>query len=361
MTTELLLTALSDNELVAHVATVAREERCATARLIAALVEFDRRKLYREQGCSSLFTYCTDVLHLSEAATCNRSAAARAAAKFPAVLGKLQDGSLSLTAVRLLAPVLTAGNADDVLARATHQSTREVERLVATLRPKPDVTALIRKLPDRAHDVVVGAPCGSVSCIESRQSQIEVPASVQSFEAPPVVASHVRIRPLPAAAKIAPLSAERFKIQFTASRPLHDKLRRAQDLMRHSIPNGDPAAIVERALDLLLAQLEKRKFGATSSPRSSAATAMTGSRHIPAEVRREVSRRDGDQCAFVGAAGRCRERGFLEFHHVHAYADGGPATVENIELRCRAHNQYEAELLFGLDLDPEADTTNQGR
>jgi hypothetical protein len=26
---------------------------------------------------------------------------------------------------------------------------------------------------------------------------------------------------------------------------------------------------------------------------------------------------------------------------------GGPATVDNIQLRCRAHNGYEAELDFG--------------
>jgi hypothetical protein len=38
---------------------------------------------------------------------------------------------------------------------------------------------------------------------------------------------------------------------------------------------------------------------------------------------------------------------FLEFHHVRAYAMQGPATVQNISLRCWRHNQYEAELTFG--------------
>jgi hypothetical protein len=28
---------------------------------------------------------------------------------------------------------------------------------------------------------------------------------------------------------------------------------------------------------------------------------------------------------------------------VHPYADGGENVVENLELRCRAHNAYEAE------------------
>jgi hypothetical protein len=151
----------------------------------------------------------------------------------------------------------------------------------------------------------------------------------------------------PRAAIIAPLSAERFKVQFTASRPFHDKLRRGQDLMRHAVPNGDPAVILERALDLLLAQVEKRKLGAAERPRT-AHQHDSSSRHIPAAVRRAVSLRDGNQCAFVGPVGRCRERALLEFHHVIPFADGGRATAENIQLRCRAHNRYEAELLFGL-------------
>ena len=44
---------------------------------------------------------------------------------------------------------------------------------------------------------------------------------------------------------------------------------------------------------------------------------------------------------------RCEERGFLEFHHVVPYAMGGEATVENIQLRCRAHNGSEADLYYG--------------
>lgn len=72
------------------------------------------------------------------------------------------------------------------------------------------------------------------------------------------------------------------------------------------------------------------------------------SRHIPRDVKRAVWQRDGGQCAFVSPGGqRCAERTFLEYHHVQTYADGGPATVANISLRCWRHNQYEAELIFG--------------
>src|SRR6187431_1713706 len=101
MSSSASLAQLTDSELVSHVALVAGNERVATARLIAALVEFDRRKLYCGQGCSSLFTYCTDVLHLSESAAYDRIEVARVARQFPPVLARLEDGSVTLTAVRV--------------------------------------------------------------------------------------------------------------------------------------------------------------------------------------------------------------------------------------------------------------------
>ena len=102
-------------------------------------------------------------------------------------------------------------------------------------------------------------------------------------------------------------------------------------------------------MTLLLDQLERQRFAQTE--RARATTSGPGhSRHIPAAVRRAVWRRDGGCCAFVGAEGRCTERAFLELHHVEPYAVGGAATEENIELRCRAHNAYEARLFFGPDL-----------
>jgi hypothetical protein len=145
---------------------------------------------------------------------------------------------------------------------------------------------------------------------------------------------------------VAPLAPERYKIQITVSRETFEKLRRAQDLLRHTIPNGDPAAIVDRALDALLTDLNRTRLAAVSRPAKDRPTA-SDSRHIPAAVKRAVWTRDGGRCAFIGNRGRCTESGFLEFHHILPYARGGPAVVDNIELRCRAHNAYEAELDFG--------------
>ena len=142
-------------------------------------------------------------------------------------------------------------------------------------------------------------------------------------------------------------------MQFTVSGEMYEKLRRVQSLLRHTIPSGDPAAIFDRALTLLLVDLERKKLAATDRPRTPRASSP-GSRHVPAAVKRKVWVRDGGQCAFVGTSGRCTERDFLEFHHVVPYAAGGPPTVENLQLRCRSHNAYEAERYFGPLLLREA-------
>ena len=144
------LTCLSDDQLLARVRTLAERERASTTALIAALAELDARRLYLGQGFSSLFAYCTQALRLSEDAAYNRIRAARVAAKWPVVLDRIADGSVTVTAVRLLSDVLTDSNHEELFRAATHKSKREVEALVAGLNPQPDVAASIRKVTQPA-------------------------------------------------------------------------------------------------------------------------------------------------------------------------------------------------------------------
>jgi len=117
-------------------------------------------------------------------------------------------------------------------------------------------------------------------------------------------------------------------------------------MLRHQIPNGDLAELLDRPVTVLLAELTHQKFAATEHPRPARPTAQ-GSRHIPAEVKRAVWLRDLGRCTFVGPNGRCEATGMLEFHHVMPYAAGGEATISNIVLHCRGHNCYAAGLAFG--------------
>jgi hypothetical protein len=321
---------LSDQELLGRVREAVTDERRATARLIALLAEVDSRRLYLGEGCSSLFTYCTQALHLSEHAAYNRIESARAARRFPVILELVECAAVTLTAVRLLAPHLTDANHCDVLERARHKPKREIELLVATLHPQADVPSIVRKLPARAMSIAEPA-------VQHAMPTTDVTAS---GDTPPIALPPAR------PAEVKPLAPERYKIQFTISCETYEKLRQVQDLLRHTVPNGDPAVIFEKALTLLRAELERTRFAATKRPRPSRRSDAT-SRYIPAAIKRSVWNRDGGRCAFNGSHGRCTETGFLEYHHVLPFAEGGDTSVSNLELRCRAHNQYEASLWFG--------------
>ena len=322
---------LSDDQLLDDVKRLAADEQRATAALVACLAELDARRLYLGEGCASLFTYCTQVLHLSEHAVYGRIEAARAARRFPVILDLLAAGAVTLTAVSLLAPHLTTDNHRDTLEAARHKSKREVEHLVAALRPQPAVPSSVRKLPSPKPAVPEPA-AGSID------PTLAVSVSDERLAAKPPVPTRPSI--------VVPTAPAQYKIQIVVSGEAYEKLRLAQDLLRHTIPNGDPAAIFDRALTLLVAELEKTKFAATARPQA-LRSAAPGSRHVPAAIKRAVWKRDGGQCAFEGGTGRCTERGFLEYHHVVPYAEGGAATTDNLQLRCRSHNAYEAEQRFG--------------
>jgi 5-methylcytosine-specific restriction endonuclease McrA len=331
---------LSNTELVARVKHLAQRKREVTASLIAHLAELDERRLYLAEGCPSLFTYCTQVLHLSEHAAYGRIEAARAVRQFPVLLERLSEGSVTLTTVGLLASHLTPENHRDLLDMARHQSKRQVEALVARLRPQPSVPSSVRRLPTASHPTA--QPTAPAEAAASPQPAGEG-HGVTSVGLPAPAITPPPARP----AVVAPLAPERYKVQFTASAETCEKLRLAQALLRHQIPDGDLGTIVDRALTALLRDVTKQRFAATDRPRRGRGPAP-GSRHIPAEVTRAVWLRDGGRCAFVSSTGRrCTEQGFLECHHVTPYAAGGASTADNLQLRCRAHNGYEAERYFG--------------
>jgi hypothetical protein len=325
---------LSDAALESAVKSLARGEREMTAQLVAHLAELEERRLHLRAGFSSLYGYCTAVLHLSEGGAYNRIEVARMARRFPPILDKLADGSLNLTTVRLLAPHLTGDNQDALFAAASGKSKREVEELVVRYAPRPDVAPSVRRLPTPAPPTAPRSIAAAAA-----------PSADVALVAPTVVSAAVPSPPRPPL--VSPLAPDRYQIRFTARAETCEKLRLAQDLLRHAVPTGDPAEIIDRALTLLLEDLARKKFAATKQPRPSRGTAP-GSRDLPAKLRRAAWLRDGGRCAFRGTNGRrCNERAFLEFHHLDPHGAGGEATLANIELRCRAHNLYEAELFYG--------------
>jgi 5-methylcytosine-specific restriction endonuclease McrA len=169
-------------------------------------------------------------------------------------------------------------------------------------------------------------------------------------------------------ATVEALSPARYKVQFTASAELRDKLDRLRALMRSSVPDGDLVAIIDAAVTEKLERLEARRFGRTKAVRLTptnptrliptdtphkgplARETSLPSRYIPAAIRRAVYERDGGRCRYVDQQGRrCTAREGLEFHHRHPFAFGGHHSPDALALLCRTHNGLLAEIDFGRE------------
>jgi len=332
------LSRLSDDAVRHGLLEAAIQERGTTARVLVYIAEFEERKLFSDGGYSSMQAWCVGKLHYSEDAASRRTRAARVARSFPVIFEMLKDGRLHLTAVTLLAPHLTPENADELLTATMHRSRTEIEMLLATRFPKPDLPTRVTIIPatfastapeaqSQPNSVTAGDPGAQQPCASA-------PARM-SFTAP---------------SRIAPRSPERFAVQVTVSKQAYDRLRHAQELLSHRIPTGSLAEVLDAVLELAIVQLERQKFGATRAPRATRGERSTNARHIPLHVKRQVWKRDGGQCTFVADGGhRCTSRWRLEFDHAIPVAQGGGLTVPNVRLRCRAHNQLEARRAFGAE------------
>jgi hypothetical protein len=338
---------LADAAPLRELDTIVARDRSNTANLLAHIAEVDARRIYRAAGHTSMFAYCVDRLHLSEGAAYKRIQAARAAREFPVLFAAVEDGKLHLSAVCLLRPHLTAENLDELVAAATHRRKSEVESWLARRFPQEEDRTpqpILRALPARAPAArfVPADPASELS--PGTVGALNFSAPVESEPSPTQLSPGTV-----ATVAAAPLPTERYLLRLTIDKGMHDKIRQLRELLSHAVPSGDVAQVLERALDLAIAQLQKSKYAATEKPRVRTARPPKG-RHIPADVRRAVRERDQGRCTFEGDGGhRCGARAFVQFDHARAFALGGEATVEGTRLLCGPHNQLEAERVFGAE------------
>jgi 5-methylcytosine-specific restriction endonuclease McrA len=365
------LVALGNDQLMAALADLVRRENDALSDLLAHLAEFDERRLYLDLGFPSLFAYCTEVLGFCKSSAGRRITAARVCRSYPEAFARVANGELQLSVLSVLHQYLKPENATELFEACSNKSCEKVELVLAARFPKPDVRDLIRRLPEKseartastpdignAHDAAPGASssgatAASAAATERRQAPRETAPAIPA---------------MPQRGRIEPLSTDRFGIHFTADAEFRELLEEVRALASHGQPKGELLPLMKRALQAYRAELRKKRFGVGTKPRParsatrdanrggtpsrnidpSTTNAVKRSRHVPADVARAIYARDEGCCTFVSEDGRrCGARQFLEIDHVKPWAEGGLATVENLRLRCRAHNLHSARNHFG--------------
>jgi hypothetical protein len=254
----------------------------------------------------------------------------------------LEEGRLHLSGIAKLVPHLTLENRVALLQRAEHRTKRQVEELIAELAPKRDVPGRIRKLPVPR----TAAPPTEAGAASEAPALRPAPERAPSLEFGPDRAAGTA-GAMPARRPVVePLAPARYKVQFTASSELQQKLERLQALT----PGADLAQVVEQAVT---ERLEARRFARVKKARKRVeeAEARPSSRYVPATIRRAVYERDGGRCTYSDASGRrCTARRHLEYHHHgRPFGRGGDHSTGNLRLCCRAHNALLAEQEYGRE------------
>ena len=389
------MAAVSNAALLGGLSELVGSSKQTLARVLAHLGEVEERRLHLDMGYSSMFVYCVKRLGLSEDEACRRIEVSRLARRHPHLFARIASGRVSLSVAALLKPHLTEDNAAALLDLVSGSSVARAREQLAAHFPRPDVPATIRKLP-KPRGAATPTAMGAAAAAEPEHTRQELSPGAPTertvprgnCETEPLLAREPKVLVATADASpcttagvstassvsriLEPLSKGRYKLQLTADTELKDKLELARDLMRHTQPDGDLAPILSRALDLLIEQLMKRRFGARS-PQPRAARKSTPdtpdaarpttpgttqpnkaspatSRQIPRSTRRIVAERDGLRCAWHAPDGtRCEARAWLEADHHHPRGRGGDASPENIRLLCRAHNLRAAEKEYGRE------------
>lgn len=326
---------LSDQDLVSKLKALVSEERRLATQVLEHLHEVDRRRLFAEFGCASLWEFCTHELGYSEGAAHRRIAAMRVVRDVPEMKMELREGAQNLSSLaqaqkffrlerKHVGKSVPRARKLEVLRELRGKSTRECERTLLRLSSVP--VALARPERERAID----------------ETNTE--------------------------------------LKFVVDRKLLAKLKRIQALRSHACPSpgyaellGFMADEVLRRLDPEVKAREKEKRLAQNEklargdqhrmPADSKASAsgvndaepppapeVRARMPIPSPVRREVWLRDRGQCVWRHPrTGKiCEARHFLEIDHVHPVAWGGTNELSNLRLLCRAHNQRAAVLKTGI-------------
>ena len=319
---------MNAREWSARIAGLAHSEHAALADLLLAIAGFDELAVYRQLGFSSLFDFLHREIGLSRGSAYYRQVGARMIRRFPEIEEPVRDGRLCITTVGELAKVMTEENRAVVLPRFFGCSREEARQLVAEMLPAEVV-------PRRTvvTEVPLLAPV-ELAPVEPEPEGV-LPVGRDRTHPSRGVAAGVERRTV-----VEPLTSTETRMHVTVSPSFMTLLKRARAGQGHVQPGATDEQVLTAALELLLEKQGKR-------------TAC-----VPAKVKREVVRRDGGKCQWpVDGGGVCGSEVWLQIDHVVPRGKGGPSTVENCRVLCRAHNLEAARQIYGdehMDLFTES-------
>jgi hypothetical protein len=338
------LGALTLDELEAELATLASHLYAGTCRWLELVAEVDRRGAWAEDGSGSCAEWLAWRCALTPRAAREQVRVARRLPGLPLIHTAFSRGELSYAKVRALTRVATPESEAELLELARALTAAQLERTVRAYRRVSTKDA--RELQEAAHLSVFWNDDGSLE-IHGRLAPEDGALLLRALDATrDSLWNRARGSAEPRPARQAS-NAEALVAVAEAALASPDGNRPAGERYQ-VVVHADEAALAhdgEGGCELddgsaLAAETARRLACDASVVRNGRKT-----RAIPPALRRALRARDRG-CRFPG----CENRRFLDAHHIHHWARGGPTTPDNLVLLCRRHHRLVHE--GGYHVDP---------
>lgn len=299
------LKSLSDHDLIQQTQKLVRQERECTAAILEHIREIEKRKLYAEFNCNSLFAYCVQELKYSEQQAQRRIQAARLLEMVPEVEPLVKKGELNLTHMGKAQSLFNKKEFNQqekkkFLESLAYKSSQETDKIIKGILPDP----------------------------EPRQ-------------------------------KMRAVNGKRSELRFCLEGEALEKFNQVKELMGEQ----NLEKIVGKLIDCYLQQKTIPVKSSRENKANEQQQPQQTTRYIPAAVKKEILLRSGGQCEYRSpiTGEKCTCKHHLQFAHIKAFAHGGKNTVENLKIFCRTHNLRDAVNVFGRNhmdkyLNPPAGT-----
>jgi hypothetical protein len=260
----------------------------------------------------------------------------------PLVRAAFSHGELSYAKVRAVTRVATAANEQELLELARACTAAQLERAVRAFRRV--TTAEACELQEQAYLSVFWEPDGSLE-LRGRLAPEDGALLVRALEA--MRDSLWKQRRGSAEPRPARQASNAEALVVLADAALAHR--------GDGRPAGERYQVVVHADESALSQDDggcQLADGSALAPETARRLACDASlvrngrrtRTIPPALRRALRARDSG-CRFPG----CEHRRFLDAHHLHHWARGGPTTLSNLVLLCRRHHRLVHEGGWQLD------------
>lgn len=315
----------NDQILLSDLQNLVKKEREVLTEILHHIREIEIRQLYLKRGYPSLFAFLTEEYGYSEAAAQRRIATMRLIKEIPEVEEKIGKGEISLS----------------------------VASQVQSFFRKEDQKRTEEKKPKINHEEKLNLleRLSGTSARECEKKLIQLNPEIK----------------LPKE-KTKPITEDKTLVQFTANKILISKINRLKTLLSHQNSNQSLEIIFDKITEIALDKLDPQRRQARRekqrnlkesqgpAPRQKNSNSLPTSetippkpsRHIPKKLRDQIWLRDQGSCQYRDkrTGKTCNSTHFLELDHRFPFTLGGETKENNLELKCRGHNQYRSGLLF---------------